>query len=118
MIATTLLGLLAGIIFMGDSEQLLRLDAGILFLAFSVVWYLFLEWKLAVPFTLFIGGMYFLGRAMPLWMLWTLFAVGWILQGIGHYVYEKKSPAFLKNIEHVLIGPLWIFAKAIGYQPR
>lgn len=37
----------------------------------------------------------------------TLFILGWIFQFIGHFIFEKKSPAFLKNLEHLLIGPLW-----------
>jgi uncharacterized membrane protein YGL010W len=43
-----------------------------------------------------------------------LFVFGWILQGIGHSVYEKNSPAFLRNFVHLAIGPLWILAKAVG----
>jgi uncharacterized membrane protein YGL010W len=39
--------------------------------------------------------------------------VGWILQYLGHYVYEKKSPAFYRNLVHLLVGPLWILAKAV-----
>jgi uncharacterized membrane protein YGL010W len=43
-----------------------------------------------------------------------LFVFGWILQGVGHYVYEKNSPAFLKNFAHLAVGQLWILAKAVG----
>ena len=43
-----------------------------------------------------------------------LFVVGWIFQFIGHYVYEKRSPAFFRNLAHLLVGPLWIVAKAVG----
>ncbi len=38
-----------------------------------------------------------------------LFVVGWIFQFVGH-AYEGKSPAFLTNIQHLLIGPFWIVA--------
>ena len=41
-----------------------------------------------------------------------LFVFGWVLQFVGHYVYEKRSPAFMKNLTHLLVGPLWILAKA------
>ena len=34
----------------------------------------------------------------------------------SHYVYEKKSPAFYKNLVHLLVGPLWIVAKATGHE--
>lgn len=43
-----------------------------------------------------------------------LFVFGWILQGVGHYVYEKNSPAFLRNFVHLAVGQLWILAKATG----
>jgi uncharacterized membrane protein YGL010W len=44
----------------------------------------------------------------------ALFILGWVLQFVGHYVYEKKSPAFFRNVTHLLVGPLWILAKATG----
>jgi uncharacterized membrane protein YGL010W len=43
-----------------------------------------------------------------------VFVFGWILQGVGHYVYEKNSPAFLRNFVHLAVGQLWILAKAVG----
>ena len=50
----------------------------------------------------------FAGAAMPMWLLIALFIIGWIFQGIGHAVYEKRQPAFAQNLIHLLIGPLWI----------
>ena len=41
-------------------------------------------------------------------ILWGLFVVGWIVQFIGHYVYEGRSPAFFRNFTHLLIGPVFI----------
>jgi len=35
------------------------------------------------------------------------FVIGWILQFVGHY-FVGKSPAFLTNLLHLLVGPLWI----------
>ena len=54
------------------------------------------------------------GRFIPIPAALGLFALGWILQFVGHYVYEKRSPAFLRNAAHLLVGPLWILAKATG----
>jgi uncharacterized membrane protein YGL010W len=53
-----------------------------------------------------------LGRALPLGLALALFLFGWALQFLGHYRYEKKSPAFFQNLTHLLVGPLWILAKA------
>lgn len=117
MIALSLLGLLAAIpIGSWGVGAILRFDAGVLLWIIAVLFYLTLDWKLAIPFGLVAAGLYFLGRATPLAWLWAIFILGWIFQGIGHYRYEKKSPAFFKNLEHILIGPLWIFARMIGYR--
>jgi uncharacterized membrane protein YGL010W len=53
-----------------------------------------------------------LGRAIPPGPAAALFVAGWILQGVGHYVYEKNSPAFFRNFVHLAVGQLWILAKA------
>ena len=54
------------------------------------------------------------GRVTPVAAAVALFVVGWVFQYIGHYVYEKKSPAFYRNFVHLLVGPLWILAKVSG----
>ena len=54
------------------------------------------------------------GRPTPPVISSGLFLVGWIFQFAGHMVYEKKSPAFFRNAAHLLVGPLWILAKATG----
>lgn len=92
-----------------------RIDGGTLLLAVAFLTTLFLDWKIAVPFTLVLSGLYFLGRALPTPLNWIFFVSGWILQFVGHIAYEKKSPAFLKNFIHLVIGPLWIFSNLIGY---
>jgi uncharacterized membrane protein YGL010W len=43
-----------------------------------------------------------------------LFVFGWILQGIGHWVYEKNSPAFVRNVVHLAVGQLFLLARAVG----
>ena len=53
-------------------------------------------------------------RGLPLWVSVGLFVVGWIFQFIGHYAFEHRSPAFFRNLVHLLVGPLWILAKTIG----
>lgn len=93
----------------------LRADAGVGLWFFAMLFYVWLDWKLAAPFSLFTLGLYFVGRALPVSVLVIAFVLGWVLQGVGHAVYEKRAPAFTKNLEHLLIGPFWLFAKAIGY---
>jgi uncharacterized membrane protein YGL010W len=54
------------------------------------------------------------GRFIAPWPALGLFVFGWILQGVGHYVYERNSPAFFRNFVHLAVGQLWILAKATG----
>jgi len=37
----------------------------------------------------------------------AVFVAGWVFQFVGH-AYEGKSPAFLTNLLHLLVGPLWV----------
>lgn len=37
----------------------------------------------------------------------VVFVIAWILQFIGHHV-EGKKPSFLKDVQFLLIGPVWI----------
>jgi uncharacterized membrane protein YGL010W len=77
-------------------------------------YYLTLDAVLAAIMLAASVGLLFLGRPLPVWVSAALFVVGWIFQFIGHYVYEKRSPAFFRNLAHLLVGPLWIVAKAVG----
>jgi uncharacterized membrane protein YGL010W len=40
----------------------------------------------------------------------ALFVVAWTLQFLGHK-REGKKPAFLKDVQFLLIGPLWLIAQ-------
>ena len=77
-------------------------------------YYLTLDAILAVIMLAASVGLLMLGRPLPVWVSAALFVLGWIFQLIGHYVYEKRSPAFYRNLAHLLVGPLWIVAKAVG----
>lgn len=45
------------------------------------------------------------------------FLVGWIFQGVGHARYEKNRPAFLRNLLHLLIGPLFLVNELAHIRP-
>jgi uncharacterized membrane protein YGL010W len=87
--------------------------AEVLFVLVSI-YYLTLDATLAVFMLVASGALLFLGRRIPWTLALGLFVLGWILQFVGHYVYEKRSPAFYRNLAHLLVGPLWILAKATG----
>jgi uncharacterized membrane protein YGL010W len=49
------------------------------------------------------------------WPLWltsvVIFVVAWIGQFVGHAL-EGKRPSFFKDLQFLLIGPLWLLATA------
>jgi len=102
MIMLSLLGMLARV-------HIARyVDAAILLIVIAEVVYVILDWRLAALMLVVSAAFYFAGSVLPFWMNVALFVVGWILQFVGHSVYEKRQPAFLTNALHLLVGPLWI----------
>jgi uncharacterized membrane protein YGL010W len=48
-----------------------------------------------------------------------MFAGGWALQLIGHYVFEKNDPQFFGDPLNLLVGVVWAaveWAKLVGIQ--
>lgn len=45
------------------------------------------------------------------------FVLGWVFQAIGHAVYEKNSPAFFRNLVHLLVGPAYLVNKLFRIRP-
>jgi len=83
-------------------------------IVFFTIYYLTLDVTLGLLMLAAYAVLDALGRFIPLAPATVIFVVGWILQGIGHYVYEKNSPAFFRNFAHLAVGQLWILAKATG----
>jgi uncharacterized membrane protein YGL010W len=49
-------------------------------------------------------------RAVPLWSICVvLFVAAWIGQFVGHAI-EGKRPSFFKDLQFLMIGPLWLLA--------
>lgn len=82
--------------------------------ALFTIYYLTLDVALAVVMLTAYVLLDVIGRAIAPWPALAMFVGGWILQGVGHYVYEKNSPAFFRNFVHLAVGQLWILAKATG----
>jgi uncharacterized membrane protein YGL010W len=83
--------------------------------AAAVVYYLLLSPSLAlgvlVAFALLLAIVHWLAH-LP-WPLWltslVIFMLAWIGQFIGHAI-EGKRPSFFKDVQFLLIGPLWLLA--------
>jgi uncharacterized membrane protein YGL010W len=88
-----------------------------LLIALSFVYYLTLDVRLALGMLLVVAAL-----DIAAWKLADLtigviaLVIGWIFQGIGHAVYEKRSPAFTRNLVHLLIGPLFLLNEVFAYR--
>ncbi|MES2593502.1 MAG: Mpo1-like protein [Bacteroidota bacterium] len=89
---------------------------GTLFLFLALCYYLMLSVKLTMGMLVIsafiVAGNYQLAQieAVPLWLISLLiFAAAWVGQFIGHNI-EGKKPSFLKDLQFLLIGPLWTIA--------
>jgi uncharacterized membrane protein YGL010W len=50
----------------------------------------------------------------------ALFVIGWAMQIFGHKYYEGGWPALIDNPMHMLMSPMFVFAKmyvALGLRP-
>jgi uncharacterized membrane protein YGL010W len=53
--------------------------------------------------------LYYWSQNSSTWQLsLAIFIVAWIGQFIGHKI-EGKKPSFFKDLQFLLIGPLWVF---------
>jgi uncharacterized membrane protein YGL010W len=83
--------------------------------ALALVYYASLSVRLAVGIAIAFVVMFALLNALAElpWPLWAtslaLFVAAWIGQFIGHAI-EHKRPSFFKDVQFLLIGPLWLLA--------
>jgi uncharacterized membrane protein YGL010W len=83
--------------------------------ALAVVYYASLSLPLAVGITVAFVVLFAIVNALlelpwPLWVTsLAIFVAAWIGQFIGHAI-EGKRPSFFKDVQFLLIGPLWLVA--------
>lgn len=81
----------------------------------ALVYYASLSIRLAVGIAIVFAAMFALIVALAglPWPLWasslTVFVIAWIGQFVGHSV-EGTRPSFFKDLQFLLIGPLWLLA--------
>ena len=89
------------------------LNFATLFVAAAIVYYFALSVSLGIGAAIGLGAMLLVVQwldtlSWPLWLTClVIFVVGWIGQFIGHAI-EGKRPSFMKDIQFLLIGPLWL----------
>jgi uncharacterized membrane protein YGL010W len=80
----------------------------------AIIWYFFLSPSLAIGMTLFLAALNYLSIQVqeispyPTWSIGlAVFIFAWVGQFFGHHI-EGKKPSFLKDIQFLLIGPIWL----------
>jgi len=88
----------------------LHVDLGALAIVFTGAYYGSLGAPVRTAAIVAIIGMLLL-YVVARYVTWPVaigaFVVGWVFQFVGH-AYEGKAPAFLTNLLHLLVGPLWV----------
>jgi len=85
--------------------------------AAALLYYARLSARLAAGVLIAFVALLVLTRALAQlpWPLWqtslVIFVIAWIGQFIGHAV-EGRRPSFFKDLQFLLIGPLWLLAAA------
>jgi uncharacterized membrane protein YGL010W len=94
----------------------LQLNVAMIVLLFTAIYYLSLSIKIGMGMIIFgiicLALCYFFETFLPvsLWLLCLLiFVIAWIGQFYGHKV-EGKKPSFFKDIQFLLIGPMWLMS--------
>lgn len=115
LIIFSLLGLLWLMPFPDIRMGILTLNICSLLIIISLIYYLILSWQLAIGMLIYSVLMY----GLIFWLAGTtksfllicffVFVVAWIGQFIGHHI-EGKRPSFFKDIQFLLIGPIWLLS--------
>ncbi|QFU21738.1 DUF962 domain-containing protein [Shewanella eurypsychrophilus] len=80
-----------------------------------LIYYFKLHAQLAIGLALFIVPVLYTSHLVAqvqgaLWIAIGVFVVGWVFQLIGHK-YEKAKPAFVDDLNQLLIGPFFLMAE-------
>jgi len=90
-------------------------SAAMVLMLLVLAYYFKLHVKLALGLTLFIIPVLITSEmavhsAQPFVLAISIFVVGWIIQFVGHK-YEKAKPAFMDDLNQLLIGPFFLMAE-------
>ncbi len=96
--------------------QALNINFLYIVIMLAVAYYAMLSTSLAIGMVIIMFGMYALtiyikmnlALNIPIFAL-VVFVIAWIGQFIGHKI-EGKKPSFIKDIQFLLIGPIWLLS--------
>jgi uncharacterized membrane protein YGL010W len=83
----------------------------------TAAWYISLSPRLGVLMALLFALCFPLAWVTPWPVVVGIAAFGWLVQLAGHVVWEKQSPAFVRNLVQALVGPMFFVAQLLGMWP-
>tara|TARA_B100000945_G_scaffold321538_1_gene336753 strand:- start:1018 stop:1482 length:465 start_codon:yes stop_codon:yes gene_type:complete len=116
LIMLSIIGLLANINIPFSDDYPSFNHAGFLLIILGFIYYFFLSKTLLlgmipISFTMLKIIQELSTLSYPLWLIsLIIFIVSWIGQFYGHKI-EGKKPSFFKDIQFLMIGPLWLLSK-------
>ncbi|MFT5790567.1 MAG: YGL010W-like membrane protein [Shewanella sp.] len=96
-------------------DPMISVNVATVFAVFVLAYYFKLHAKLAIGLTLFIIPVLYTSSVVAQYdgagyIAIATFVVGWIIQFVGHQ-YEKAKPAFVDDLNQLLIGPFFLMAE-------
>ena len=83
-----------------------------------LLFYLTLDVSLALVMLIEFALFDIAARAIAEWRVGlAAFLLGWVFQGVGHARFERNSPAFFKNLAHLMVGPLFLANELLRIRP-
>ena len=93
-----------------------RTPAGVPAAALVLPVYLLWDRRVGAAMTAFVAASALLAARLPAWTALAAFLAGWAVQFYGHAAFEKRSPAFLRNLTHLLVGPAFVVSELAGWR--
>jgi uncharacterized membrane protein YGL010W len=98
---------------LGDSGY--SLTVAMVFFSGVLVYYFMLNTSLAIGQVIFLVPIFYTAHLVAqlpnaAWIALIVFVIAWIFQLVGHH-YEKAKPAFVDDLNQLLIGPFFLMAE-------
>lgn len=95
----------------------LPLSAAMVFFVIVLAYYLKLSAILALASAILLSPILYIAQQVAqlenaIWIALAVFLIGWLIQFLGHH-FEKAKPAFVDDINQLLIGPLFLLAEIL-----
>lgn len=99
----------------GSGINAIPITFAMFFFSAVIIYYFVLHVSLAIGQVIFLIPLFYSAHIVSQipdagWIAFAVFFVGWLIQFLGHY-YEKAKPAFVDDLNQLLIGPFFLMAE-------